>query len=261
MSTTTRTTAPFIWYELMTTDNAAAFKFYSHVLGWTAAQDPLATPEYTIANAGKFSVGGLMKLPAEMSAAGVPPCWMTYLGVDDVEATVAKVTAAGGSVRRAPSDIPGVGRFAVLADPHGAAFMILKPISSGPMPAIPDGTPGTIGWRELHAGDGTAACKWYAEQFGWKQVSEMDMGAMGFYRLFSTGGDQAEGGMMTKMAEAPAPFWTFYFNVEALDAAVERVNQGGGKVLMAQHQVPTGQWIAYIADPQGATFGLLAAKR
>lgn len=186
---------------------------------------------------------------------------MTYLGVDDLDATIARVTKSGGKVTREPSDIPGVGRWAMLADPQGAMFIVMQPISQEPLPVVPDGTPGMVGWRELHAADGTAACKWYAEQFGWKQVREMDMGAMGFYRLFSTGGDLPEGGMMTKMPDTPQPFWTFYFNVDGLDAAVERVIAAGGKVLMAQHQVPTGQWIAYIADPQGATFGLLAQQR
>jgi predicted enzyme related to lactoylglutathione lyase len=261
MNTATRATAPFIWYELLTTDHAAAFKFYSHVLGWTLAQNEFTSPEYTIVNAGQFNVGGMMTLPNEACAAGARPCWMTYLGVDDVEATAARVVAAGGKVTRAPADIPGVGRWAMLADPQGAMFIVMKPVSSKPLPLIPDFMAGTVGWRELHAGDGTQASAWYSQQFGWKQVGEMDMGAMGVYRMFSTGGERAEGGMMTKMPDTPKPFWTFYFYVDGLDAAVDRVNAAGGKVLLAQHEVPGPMWIAYVADPQGATFGLVAKTR
>jgi len=66
---------------------------------------------------------------------------------------------------------------------------------------------------------------------------------------------------MTKMPEAPVPFWLYYFNVDALDAAVARVTKAGGKIAMEPHQVPTGQWIAQCFDPQGAMFGLLAPKR
>lgn len=256
-----RTTTPFIWYELMSSDHAAAFTFYSHVLGWAKAQNEFTSPEYTIVNAGPFNVGGLMTLPAEACAAGARPCWMAYLGVDDLDATIARVTKAGGTLKREPADIPGVGRWAILTDPHGANFIVMKPVSTEPLPDVPDGTPGTVGWRELHADNGTQASQWYAEQFGWKVVHEMDMGAMGFYRLFTTGRDMPEGGIMTKMPDTPHAFWTFYFNVDGLDAAVERVKTAGGQMLMAQHQVPTGQWIAYVADPQGASFGLLATKR
>ena len=256
-----RTKTPFIWYELMSSDHAAAFTFYSHVLGWTKAQNEFASPEYTIVNAGPFNVGGLMTLPAEACAAGAKPCWMAYLGVDDVEATIARITQSGGTLKRAPDDIPGVGRWAIVTDPHGAHMIVMKPVSNEPLPHVPDGTPGTVGWRELHAGDGTQAAQWYTEQFGWDVVQEMDMGPMGIYRLFSTGSGQAEGGIMTKMPQAPAPYWTFYFNVDGVDAAVERVNSAGGQVLMGPHQVPGGQWIAYIADPQGAMFGVLSARR
>lgn len=260
MSTTKRTPTPFIWYELLTSDHAAAFTFYSRVLGWTVAQSAFTSPEYTIVNAGPFGVGGLMTLPDEACAAGARPGWMTYLGVNDVEATAARVVAAGGKVTRAPDDIPGVGRWAMLADPQGAMFIVMKPISSQPMPVIPDGTPGTVSWRELHAADGPKAFAWYSEQFGWVGAGEVDMGPMGVYQLFSNGGP-AVGGMMTRMPETPVPFWTFYFYVNGLDAAVDRASAAGGRVLLEQHEVPGPMWIAYLADPQGATFGLVANKR
>ncbi len=260
MTSTTRTTAPFIWYELLTTDHTAAFEFYSRVLGWTLAKNPFTSPEYAIVNTGQFNVGGLMTLPKEACAAGARPCWMTYLGVDDVEATAARVVAKGGKVTRAPADIPGVGRWAMLADPQGAMFIVMKPVSSEPLPVVPEGTPGTVGWRELHADNGAQAFAWYSEQFGWSKAGEVAMGPMGVYQLFSTG-DKPVGGMMNKMPDTPKPFWTFYFNVDRLDAAVDRVNAAGGTVLLAQHEVPGPMWIAYLADPQGATFGLVASKR
>ena len=86
------------------------------------------------------------------------------------------------------------------------------------------------------------------------------MGKMGVYQTFSTGG-AAVGGIMTKVPEAPGPFWLYYFNVEAIDAAVARVRKAGGKIGLEPTQVPTGQWIAQAFDPQGAMFGLLAPKR
>ncbi|WP_197481560.1 VOC family protein [Collimonas pratensis] len=67
--------------------------------------------------------------------------------------------------------------------------------------------------------------------------------------------------MMTKTADMPVPCWLYYINVEAIDAAVERVNAGGGKIIMGPHQVPGGSWIVQGFDPQGAVFSLVAAKR
>ncbi len=256
-----RTKSPFIWYELMASDHNAAFEFYSQVLGWTKAQNPFAGPEYTIVNAGPHNVGGLMTLPAEACAAGAKPCWMAYLGVDDIDATIARVTKTGGKLVREPADIPGIGRWAIVTDPHGAHMIVMKPFSTEAPPPVPTDALGIVGWRELHAGDGTQATQWYTDMFGWDVVQEMDMGPMGKYRLFSTGSGQAEGGIMTKMADTPTPYWTFYFNVDGVEAAMARVNAAGGKVLMGPHQVPGGMWIAYIADPQGAMFGVLSAKR
>jgi hypothetical protein len=249
----------FIWYDVMTPDAKAAEAFYKRVLGWSAKTFEGAGP-YTIFSTGSLDVGGLMAITKEMQASGVPPCWTGYVAVDDVDDYAARVKKAGGAVRRGPEDIPGVGRFAVVADPHGAVFVIMKGNSpEGPPAAAPDAI-GHVGWRELHAGDGKSDFAFYSGLFGWKKGDAMDMGAMGVYQLFSTG-DGPVGGMMTKMPEAPVPFWLYYFNVDAIDAAVARVRGAGGKVALEPRQVPTGQWIAQAFDPQGAMFGLLAPKR
>ena len=81
---------------------------------------------YTILSAGDYGVAGAMTIPAEAKAMGARPCWSGYVWVEDVDKAAAKLTAAGGSVKRPPGDIPGVGRFAVVADPHGAFFMLFR---------------------------------------------------------------------------------------------------------------------------------------
>ena len=175
-------------------------------------------------------------------------------------AATARVQAAGGTVCHVPEDIPGVGRFSVLTDPQGAAFILFKGNLDAAPPAPPPGTPGTVGWHELHAGDGAKAWDFYSTQFGWTKDSAMDMGPMGVYQLFATGGE-AVGGMMTKMPEQPMPAWLYYFNVEAIDAAAQRVSAGGGKVVNGPMEVPGGQWIINAVDPQGAMFALVAPTR
>lgn len=255
-----QSTGKFVWYELMTTDTAAAAAFYGPVVGWDAKDAGMPGGGYTIFNAGTTGVGGLMTIPDEVCAMGVPPSWSGYIWVDDVDAYVGKVSAAGGSLLRPAEDIPGVGRFAVVADPYGAAFMLFKDngMPAGPAPA--GGTPGHIGWHELHAGDGAGAFAFYSALFGWTKADAIDMGPQGVYQLFDIGGVSV-GGMMTKAPEVPVPFWLYYINVAALDAAVAKVTAGGGAVVMGPIQVPGGSWIVNCTDPQGALFALVAPTR
>jgi predicted enzyme related to lactoylglutathione lyase len=250
----------FIWYDVMTTDTKAAESFYRSVIGWTAKDSGVPDRSYTLFSAGPTMVAGLMPIPVDARATGVPPCWTGSVAVDDVDAFAARVKTAGGSIRRPPEDIPGVGRFAVAADPHGAVFILFQPSSDEEPASAAPRTPGHIGWHELYAGNLDAAWAFYAGLFHWTKGEAMDMGPMGIYQLFSIGGVPV-GGMMTKPPQVPAPFWAYYFNVEGADAAVARVTQGGGKIANGPMQVPGGSWIVQCFDPQGAFFSIIAPKR
>jgi predicted enzyme related to lactoylglutathione lyase len=85
---------------------------------------------------------------------------------------------------------------------------------------------------------------------------------MGVYRIFDEGDHKpmGDGGMMTKTPEIPVSGWTFYFNVDSINAAIERVKAGAGKVLNGPMQVPGGSWIMQGTDPQGAMFSLVSSK-
>ncbi|MHA6684000.1 VOC family protein [Mesorhizobium sp. A556] len=256
-----KTAQSFFWYELMTTDIDAAEAFYTDVVGWTAQpfETSAGMPRYTIMNAGDRGIGGLMTLPEDARQMGMPPAWLGYIHTNDADASTEAVKKAGGKVHRAPDDIPGVGRFSVVADPQGAIFMFLQP--NGPdQPPVPMTTPGHIGWHELYTTDSQAALDFYTSQFGWEKDQPFDMGEMGLYRIFKVGGEPT-GGIMNKPEKMPTPAWQFYFNVPAIDAAVTRVNDGGGKVLMDPMEVPGGSWVINCTDPQGAHFALVAPMR
>lgn len=258
----TSTAAPFCWYELMTTDLAAAQAFYAKVVGWSTRDSGMPGFAYSLLSSGGLDVAGAMALPPHLVEAGVPPHWIGYVRVEDVDAMLPRLVAAGGSVHKPAEDIPGVGRFAVVADPHGAGFCLFREAAPMP-PREPDPNPcrpGFVGWHELQAGDGDAAFAFYASLFGWTEADRHDMGPMGVYRLFATGAG-AVGGMMTKVPQCPRPFWLYYFGVEALDAAIERLTAAGGRVAMGPMEVPGGAWIVQAFDPQGAMFALLAQSR
>ncbi|MDR3374713.1 MAG: VOC family protein [Ancalomicrobiaceae bacterium] len=250
----------FIWYELMTSDVGAAVAFYGRVVGWTAADSGAPGMRYSIFSAGARMVAGLMQIPAEVAAGGGRPFWAPYVWVADVDAHAAKLTAAGGQVCRPPEDIPGVGRFAVVADPDGTVFHLFRPASDQAPERAAPGTPGLIDWHELHAGNGDVAWAFYSSLFGWEKERDMAMGEMGVYRIFKTA-DRPVGGMMTKMPQSPVPFWLLYFAVEAIDAAKDRVIAAGGTILNGPMEVPGGSWIVQCLDPQGAVFGLVAQRQ
>ena len=254
--------SPFVWYELMTSDPKAACAFYAQVLGWSHAPSGMPDMDYTLVSAGPHQVGGVMALPPEAAAAGARPGWMGYVAVADVDASAQAVQAAGGQVCHPPTDIPGIGRFATVTDPQGAVLCLFRDNGGSSYTPPPDGTPGTVGWHELMAGSLEGAWPFYSREFGWAKSEAIDMGPMGTYQLFSLGaGSPAIGGMMTRPPQMPVAAWQFYFNVPAIDAAVEHTKAGGGQVLNGPMQVPGGSWVVNAVDPQGAMFSMVAPAR
>jgi predicted enzyme related to lactoylglutathione lyase len=249
-------TGSFVWYELMTTDTGAAKAFYGQAVGWGLQEMPEMS--YTLFTAGDAPVGGLMSLPEDARKAGAPPGWLGYVAVEDVDAATARVKQLGGAVHTPPTDIPNIGRFAVVADPQRATFALFR--GQGPAPERPEpGTPGHVGWHELYADDWEAAFEFYAALFGWRKADAIEIGETGIYQLFSAGG-QTIGGMFNRLSTVPATFWLFYVNVADIDAAAGRVTDGGGKVLNGPMQVPGGDWIVQCSDPQGAMFALVGKR-
>ncbi|WP_137157948.1 VOC family protein [Rhizobium sp. FKL33] len=251
----------FIWHELMTPDPAAAQAFYGSLLGWQPTEMEMAGFTYTTFAVPGFpsGVAGMMALTPDMAAQGIPPNWNGYIAVDDVDKTAAEYEQNGGAIHKAPEDIPGIGRFAVVADPQGAVVCLMTPqmpegeTGSWPTP----GSAGTVGWNELMAGDWEKVWDFYAARFGWEKDMAVDMDAMGIYQTFKLG-ERGIGGMMNKRPEMPMPFWNFYILVPAIRAAAARVTELGGQVLMEPHQVPGGAWICPALDPQGAAFSLMS---
>jgi uncharacterized protein len=256
------TTGNFVWHELRTTDAKAAEDFYTHVIGWKAISsgDPGGMP-YTLLSAGEFTTAGLMQLSQSMLDGGMRAAWVGFIGVDDVDAYAKRVEEAGGKLHCPAMDIPTVGRFASVEDPQGATFLLFKGSLdyAPPRPAL--GTPGTVGWNELSANDGPSAWTFYSELFSWNKDTAMDMGPMGVYQIFNNGGPQIGAVMTRDKSKTPAPSWLYYFNVEDIDAATERIKEKNGQVCMGPHEVPGSLWITVGIDPQGATFALVGSKK
>ena len=250
----------FVWHELMTTDVEGAKAFYGAVVGWGTTRRqgaaPTTPPEYEMWTAGEQPVGGVMTLPPEAEKAGAPAHWIAYTEVPDVDATVVQALGMGSGALVAPEEVPGVGRFAALQDPQGAVFAVItSAMSYGPEA---DADLGRFSWHELYADDLDGAIRFYEALFGWAKQGESDLGPMGIYHIFGRGRFQY-GGMMRKPSTMDAPpHWLHYVRVDDADAAVERAKRAGGKVLNGPMDVPGGDRIAQLLDPQGAAFAVHA---
>jgi uncharacterized protein len=245
----------FVWYELMTTDMQAAKAFYASVVGWGVRDASTPGSRYSLFTTGDSPVAGLVSVRGDAGRAGARPHWIGYVGVDDVDAAVDRITQLGGAVHVPPTDVLDISRFSVAADPQMATFALVKGRKSGEAQFAKLGERGRVGWHELFAIDWEKAFVFYGELFGWrKAVSHLD--PMGAYQLFSAGGETI-GGMFTKPATLPLPFWLYYFNVDDVQAAAKRVEGGGGQIVYGPTQVPGGAVVVHCADPQGALFALL----
>jgi predicted enzyme related to lactoylglutathione lyase len=250
----------FIWYELLTSDPAAAERFYGTVLGWRARRAEGSPVEYRIFGTGEAEVAGLMAIPPDAASAGMRRGWLGYIGVDDVDAAASSILAAGGRQRMPPTDIPGVGRFALMADPQGVAFYVMRGTMEGTSASFAPRKTGHCHWNELATTDQAAALTFYAGQFGWQRGDAMPMGELGEYR-FITHHSEMLGAVMRRRSGGPPPAWNFYFGVEDIDAAASLVTVGGGAIYHGPAEVPGGAFIIVAGDPQGAMFGLVGPRR
>jgi hypothetical protein len=252
----------FIWYELMTTDPLGAKRFYDAVVGWDIEVEPsFPDMDYRmIRRSGGGMAGGIMGLTEEMWAGGARPIWVGYIGVDDVDAAVAAIESDGGQVMMPAFDIPDVGRMAMVADPQGVPFYVMRGSSDEASDAFSTDQAQHIRWNELSASDPDSAIAFYSRHFGWSQEGAMDMGEMGQYRFLQHGGAMI-GAVMPKPAQMPMPAWTFYIGVDDIDRAAAAVESGGGRIFNGPVQIPGGEFAIDGFDPQGAAFGLVGPRK
>ena len=197
-----------------------------------------------------------------MQQHGARPCWLGYIGVDDVDASLTAAEAAGGKVLMPARDIEMAGRIAMVADPNGAPFYVMTPKPSpggGESTAFSPTLLGRCAWNELMGADQQAALDFYTVLFGWALPEPMDMGEMGKYQFVAHDG-VTTGAIMRKPQQAPVSAWTHYFRVADIQAAKAAAEDAGGKIMMGPMEVPGGDWIVQGTDPQGAFFALVGAS-
>jgi len=245
----------FCWPELCTSDSEGAKKFYKTIFGWDIEDTPVTeTDIYSMAMKQDKSVGALYQMREDQKQQGVPPHWLSYVSVDDLENTVDKAKSLGGAAIVEPMDVMDVGRMAVLTDPTGAAFALWQPKQH--IGAQLANEPGALTWNELMTTDTEKAAGFYTDLFEWGSESA-NMGGM-MYTSFMNG-DRPAGGMLKIAAEwgDVPPNWVVYFAVEDCDATAEQIKTEGGQILAGPQDIPEVGRFAMATDPQGAAFAVI----
>lgn len=261
-----------IWYELMTPDPAAVAPFYRAVLGWDIPAEGMTMPNGAnyrmIVRAEGGNAGGLLALSAQM-ARNVKPAWFPYFQVDDVDASVAHAQRLGAKLFMGPDSIE-TGRFALLGDPQGAAFYLMKPIPPSKDPnswseeawsaVFGAGEAGRCWWNELQTPNEPASTRFYTELLGWTADKSMPMGEHGEYRFVEAEGTQI-GAINPWLSDWLPISWLPYFGVADIDAARVAAEANGATVRGDIHEVPGGDFIFTASDPAGAPIGIVGKKR
>lgn len=259
----------FIWYELMTDDPDAARIFYRAVIGWDISQEAQTTgagTDYRMIGRddGGFA-GGVLTISDDMKANGAAPVWLGYIHHPDVDTAVDRIVAAGGQVHLPPMDMSDVGRIAMVSDPWGASFYVMRPTPPpGNLDAQSDvftpDEPQHVRWNELWTTDPEGAIALYGDLFGWSQEGDMDMGPMGKYRFLHRG-ETSFGAVGPAQPDGDGPRWAYHIGVDDIDRAAMAITENGGRLTSEIVEIPGGEFAVYARDPANAAFGIVGPRK
>ena len=239
----------FAWIELATSDPDAAKKFYSDVFGWFAKENDMGDfGVYYIFQKNDRDVAAMYKLMPEQTKAGVPPNWLSYVGLANADDAAAKARELGATIMQPVFDVMDFGRMAVIQDPQGAVFAIWESKKHWGVTIRDEAN--TLCWNELATRDAAAARDFYSKLFGWtfkvsEQYSEIYIGETGI------------GGVRTlNEGEQAPPNWMPYFMADSVDATTAKAQGAGATVYVPPGDIPGTGRFSVLADPQGAVFAL-----
>ncbi|MEI7705424.1 MAG: VOC family protein, partial [Deltaproteobacteria bacterium] len=233
-----------IWFDLLSLDPARARPFYAGVLGWTFEE----RGTYSIARDGNVPVAGLIPMPAPRSGAPAPQSrWMPLISVSDVARAAATAQAAGGRVLEGPGSLGRRGRYAAVADPRGAQFVLITAAGGDPVDA--DAPPPGWMWAELWTDDLMGEAAFYKKVVGY-EAWQVGSGKQATW-IYASGGRPRARASRMPFEKVPSQ-WLPYVVVKDLPGALVRVAELGGTVL--RKPGTKGPQFAVVADPGGAAF-------
>ena len=253
MTDTKHAPGTFSWVDLGAHDPGAARRFYTELFGWTTEDNQYGPDEgdvYTTYKLDGRSVAASYPMDAQQKAEGMPSTWLSYVAVEDADASAARAKELGATLVVEPFDVMEHGRMAMVQDPGGALFALWQ--ARAHPGAEVRGEIGSLGWNELATNDATKARDFYTGLFGWR-ADVMNVGME--YTVFNgDAGPVAGAYALTPEMEGMPVCWLPYFAVEDPDATAEKAKSLGATVLKEPEDIPGIGRFTMLRDPQGAMF-------
>jgi predicted enzyme related to lactoylglutathione lyase len=234
-----------VWRDLLTHDLEGVKRFYGQLFGWSFHTDA-ENETYTVIRHEGRVIGGIVYTPLEDDANRSQ--WVSYLSVPDVDAAVRRVRDAGGVIHTGPLDLPDRGRMAVVSDPQGALFAVVRSTSGDP----PDQEPRLNEWlwTELWTSDVAGASEFYSDLLGY-ELETVALYENNTYRVLQRDG-RPRAGMLPVPTEDIPPNWLVYIRVDDPAEVAARVESLGGRIFLAADDDIRNGDVAIIVDPSGA---------
>jgi len=246
----------FIWFELVTDNPEAARAFYPPVFGWSFRPVPGAPASYALIENGGDRVGGMFVQPRKDGVTRASR-WLPVLSVSDAAAAARYAAQNGGSIVAPVATIPGRGTHALLRDPEGALFGVLRTERGDPADTpVEDGD---FFWLDLLAKDPPRAAAFYRGLAGY-HVGERE-GPSGGNRLVLESQGFARGGVLPLPPGLAQSGWLPYVLVSDVAATLAKVAAAGGRVLVQPDPALLDGKLAVIADPGGGVLGIVDWER
>jgi hypothetical protein len=248
----------FGWIDLMTRDTAAATQFYEGLFGWTHVDLPTPMgPPYT-----QFSKDGQLVCGMSPMMPGVPEqvgaFWNSYVLVEDLDAALARVPGAGGTVSMPAMDVMDQGRMAMASDPCGAVVGLWQPKRHEGAEVF--NAPGSLTWNELQCRDVDKALPFYAQVFGWDWTDGPNEGYHVANLPAKQGDDKSNAGAMEMPPGVPAEapnVWMIYLAVDDCDTSMAAAQELGGHVFVPAMEMGPGKF-GGLVDPTGGMFFVMS---
>ena len=240
----------FVWADLVTDDLPAARKFYGSLFKWSFRD----IGNYSIASSDERPLCGLFQHPRP-SDNNATPRWVGYISVPDVRRALAAATNSGGKILAAPQLLARRGEQAVLADPEGSVFGLMRSTSGDPEDFLPD--PGEWVWIELLSRDAQRAGDFYRAVAGYEILQDTSAVRPGSYVFASEGYARAAALTLPAADAKHPPTWLLFVRVDKVTDTLARAEQLGGKTLLKPDPQLLGGKLAVLADPTGAAIGIM----
>jgi predicted enzyme related to lactoylglutathione lyase len=245
------------WADLGTTDLPSARRFYSELFGWSYQERQGPEGLYLVAQLRGRTASAIYDKSAELREKGLPPHWMSYFAVANVDERASRIETLGGKLVAGPLDAGpkgAAGRMVAALDPAGAVFALWQG-RANPGAGV-TGEPGALCWTELSTPKPAAVAGFYKGVLDWTEQI-MPMPDIGDYTVFNAGGKPSCGMMQTPQGSDGPPAWLPYFAVAGADDTFRRALDLGGRDCVQPQDIPGVGRFAVLADAQGVPFGVL----